>query len=162
MIHFGQLFQALALDVLHHHVIYLAVIHHRIKNFYNMRMRQLACQRGFTEQQLAVSLGAIVVDQYIEIEEFYCDLVPGCRIQAEEHRAGRTVTQLSDDFVFANFVHKNKSVFHCDHNVCFYLTTLLFVSPLLKPSDYFVQHLSLLPQAGNGTDAALTKLGTNT
>ena len=104
MVHLGVTFQRLALDVLHHHVILFA-LHHRVVDLDDVRVRELACERGLGEQQLAEGFAAARVLHHHRIEQLERHLLTIERIERQVHGAGRTMSEFFHDLIFADGIH---------------------------------------------------------
>ena len=77
-----------------------------IVNLDNVRVIELADQRGFVEEQAAVELTFFRVAQDVRRGDLDRDGPLGKWVTAEVDGAGRTVAEFSDQFVFAELFHQ--------------------------------------------------------
>ena len=95
------LLQRPAVDELHHDVVQL-VLGDRIVDLADVRVRQLAGERGLGDEQLFEQLAARGVAENLLEHQLYRHVAAVERIVAQEHFAGRAFAELAHHAVFAD------------------------------------------------------------
>ena len=94
-----------AVHVFHHHVAH-ALVHHRIVDLHDVRMRELAGERGFGDEQLFEQVAVLGVGERIGEHDLDGDVAVGKRILAEIHFAGGAFSEFFYNLIFADFLHR--------------------------------------------------------
>ena len=100
----GVGFQRSALYVFHDDVTQ-GIVNRRIVNLRDVRMRQLADQRGFVEEKMFVQPSARGVFENFRRGDLDGDLTLGKSVHAQINRRCGAFTQCADQVVFADLVH---------------------------------------------------------
>ena len=98
---FGVRLERATFDVFHDDVAAL-VVGHRVVDGADMRMRQLAGERGLGQEKLAKPLAVLFVAEDVPLDDLDRDLAIGKRIHAQIDGTGRAFAQFAQDLIFAD------------------------------------------------------------
>ena len=96
--------QRCALDILHHDVFF-EIFRHRVVNRGDVRVNQLARERGFGDEELFVQVPGLFVRQRFGAYALDRHFAIVKRVLAQVNDAGCTFAKLAQNGVFANFFH---------------------------------------------------------
>ncbi len=121
----AELFQRAALDELHHDVAVL-VLHHRVVDLHDVRVVELAGERGLVEEHALVHRAVLGVLQRLRERDLHRHLALGEGILGEVYLAGGAAAQLAQQLVLADRLHRRAHAIASPKLAPVTMATLLF------------------------------------